>query len=487
MDFAAGSIVADRYQLDRLIGEGGAGVVWAATHLVTHKPVALKFLKIASPEATRRFLREARITSVLGHPNIVEVHDVFQLPDGLPTMVMELLAGEALEARIEREGRLGLRDLAQVILPVISAVGSAHALGVVHRDLKPENIFLASRSPGSLGAHPQTSGSVHVKVLDFGIAKLTALQGQAARTSALTQTGMMLGTPYYMSPEQIFGENVDHRADVWALGVILYQCLSGRRPFDGETFGQLFKSISSEEPQRLDRMAPGLPADVVELVARMLARSPDHRPADLREVYDVLGRYSDLAAPQFEAPVPPRDTTDARSLPPPSPGPARPRRLTWLVIAAPALLAAVTLTLLGFRSSQTAQAPMRSLPAQGMGSPPPTVEEAPPKSPGSLGGNPQTPGALGVSPNSPVSPAQTTIVAPASLATLPEAPSSGVVAVAPPAVVAQHPNTHPVGKRSLTRSPAETLRTTSVISAASTPPPATPPPHRNEPELLFNK
>src|ERR1700722_10511139 len=136
MELTAGCVIAERYQLDRLIGEGGMGVVWSATHLLTRKVVALKFLKGASPEHTRRFLREARIAGMLGHPNIVEVHDVLELPeDGTPTMVMELLVGESLETRLRQEGRLPLGELVAILLPVVSAVGSAHARGVIHRDL----------------------------------------------------------------------------------------------------------------------------------------------------------------------------------------------------------------------------------------------------------------------------------------------------------------------------------------------------------------
>ncbi len=311
MELTAGCLIAERYQLDRLIGEGGMGVVWSATHLLTRKVVALKFLKGASPEHTKRFLREARIAGMLGHPNIVAVHDVLQLPDdGTPMMVMELLHGESLEARLRR-GAIPLGELATLMLPVVSAVGSAHTRGVVHRDLKPDNIFLA-RSPGG---HPQTPGAdVEVKVLDFGIAKLTATEGDAASTSGLTQTGAVMGTPYYMAPEQVFGEkNVDQRVDVWALGVILYECMSGRRPIEGDNFGQIFKNIAMGDIAPLESWVPGLPGDVNSLVGRMLSRDRSQRPEDLREVFAVLSRHAGVSVPTFGAPRP-----VGSSVPPPS-------------------------------------------------------------------------------------------------------------------------------------------------------------------------
>jgi hypothetical protein len=304
MGLEAGAIIASRYQLDRVIGEGGMGVVWAATHVVTRRPVALKFLKGSSPEQTKRFLREARIAGMLGHPHIVQVHDVLELPeDGTPTMVMELLAGESLDARLERGGRIPLGELVALMLPVVSAVGAAHAIGVVHRDLKPDNIFLATSPHAPLD----------VKVLDFGIAKLTATEGDAASTSGLTQTGAVMGTPYYMAPEQVFGESkIDARADVWSLGVILYECLSGKRPIEGDNFGQIFKNIAMGEVVPVERHVPSVPAAIASLIGRMLTRDKEKRPADLREVYSVLSRYRDASAERASQPMP-----AAASVPPP--------------------------------------------------------------------------------------------------------------------------------------------------------------------------
>jgi eukaryotic-like serine/threonine-protein kinase len=294
-----GLIVA-RYKLDRVLGEGGMGSVWAATHTVTRKPAALKFIKqsVASdPSMLRRFMREARAASAVRHPNVVQIHDILEVEEGVPVMVMDLLEGESLGEKLEREGRIELPELAQILRPVISAVGTAHAAGIVHRDLKPDNIFLAR-----LG-----DGSVVPKVLDFGIAKLSAVHGAAEKTADLTTTGTMLGTPCYMAPEQAFGEkDVDHLADVWAMGIIIYECLAGRRPVDGSNFGQVLKVIMTGAIVPLAEVAPELPADVTHLVTRMLTSDRARRSQDLLEAFEVLGRHADDSVPSvaFARPAP---------------------------------------------------------------------------------------------------------------------------------------------------------------------------------------
>jgi tRNA A-37 threonylcarbamoyl transferase component Bud32 len=280
-----GLLVAKRYRLERCLGEGGMGAVWAATHIITRKTLALKFLK--APEAhraalTQRFLREARAACAVEHPNIVQVFDVLELDDGSPVMVMEMLTGESLQQKLDREKRIPLAELVGVMLRVVSAVGSAHAAGVVHRDLKPDNIFLARG----------VDGTVTVKVLDFGIAKL-AIGGEGSASSALlTGTGTMMGTPFYMSPEQVSGEkSIDHGSDIWSLGIILYQCLTGTLPTQGDNLGQIMKLILVGPMPSLAEAAPWLPAEMANLVDRMLSRDRAARPAELREVYGVLERH----------------------------------------------------------------------------------------------------------------------------------------------------------------------------------------------------
>ena len=211
-------------ELVRLLAEGGMGEVWEAQHLFTRRRVAVKVLQSslsALPDMRRRLLREARAATSVGHPNVVDVFDVFELEDGSPVMVMAFLEGETLGSRLERDGRLELGDLANVLLPVISAVGFAHSRGVVHRDLKPENVFLSS------------DGSV--KVLDFGIAKPIPEMWDASDSPPTA--GVPLGTPAYMAPEQTGGgaggaQAIDTRTDVYALGAVLYELVCGRPPND---------------------------------------------------------------------------------------------------------------------------------------------------------------------------------------------------------------------------------------------------------------
>ncbi len=292
----AGTVVAGKYRLEHLLGEGGMGAVWAGTHLLTRKRVAIKLLKaeVASADTLKRFVREARAASAVRHPNVVEVHDFLTMDDGSPAMVMDFLEGETLGQRLARHGALPLAELAAIMAPVVSAVGTAHAAGIVHRDLKPENIFLAR-----LG-----DGRVEPMVLDFGIAKVLPFSEEMG-VSALTQTGAMLGTPYYMAPEQAFGEDIDARADVWALGVILYECSSGLKPIEGETLGQVFKAITTGKPKPLQVLAPHLPSDFVLMVERMMQRSRDDRFSDLREPLQHLRSWSVLPHPGGVPSLPP--------------------------------------------------------------------------------------------------------------------------------------------------------------------------------------
>jgi eukaryotic-like serine/threonine-protein kinase len=290
-----GRTVAGRYRLDRMLGQGGMGEVWAATHAVTRRSVAMKFVKGPShtrPELRRRFMREARAASAVQHPNVVEVFDVFELDAETPVMVMELLTGETLGRKLAREAQLDLDEAIATLLPAVSAVGSAHAFGVVHRDLKPENLFLARSSA--------VEGETTVKVLDFGIAKFSSAM---AGETGVTETGTTLGTPCYMAPEQAMAEReLDHRIDVWALGVILYETLSGARPIEGDTVGQVVKHLMTTGITPLERVVPGLPTELTALVNRMLSRERSRRPEDLREVFEVLRHLTDVRSRSFGAP-----------------------------------------------------------------------------------------------------------------------------------------------------------------------------------------
>ncbi len=293
-----GIVISGRYRLERELGAGGMGVVWAAREVTTGEHVALKLLREADDDASsrRRFMREARAAAAVRHPHVVTVHDVLLLDDGTPVIVMELLEGEALSTKLRREKRLSIEALAPILLPVVSAVGTAHTLGIVHRDIKPDNIFLSREGEKEV-----------VKVVDFGIAKLT-IDGDGEKTGGMTTTGTMLGTPFYMSPEQAFGEkDVDYRSDIWSLGILIYKCLAGAVPTYADNVGQILKIILSDKIPLLSEKAPGTPEDVVMLVRKMLQVERTERPKDLREVFGVFAKYAPgMSVPAFgDAIIPP--------------------------------------------------------------------------------------------------------------------------------------------------------------------------------------
>jgi eukaryotic-like serine/threonine-protein kinase len=295
-----GAVIAGRYRLERVLGQGGMGTVWAATHMVTRRDVAVKLVRgsaQARPSLRRRLLREARAASAVDHPNVVEVLDAFELDDETPVMVMERLRGETLAQRIARDEVLSLAETAALMVPVASAIGAAHAKGVVHRDLKPDNIFLA-----------EIDGALEVRVLDFGIAKLAEpiADGQPA-----TQTGATVGTPCYMAPEQALGEKeIDHRADIWAMGVMVYECLTGARPIEGDSVGQIVMHLMTTGITPAERLVE-LPDDVASLIGRMLSREREARLGDVHEVKAVLEKHADVRAVDFT----PRPSRRARRRP----------------------------------------------------------------------------------------------------------------------------------------------------------------------------
>jgi serine/threonine-protein kinase len=248
-----------KYNIVRLLGAGGMGAVYEATHNEIGKKVAIKVLSpliAAVPGARARFLREAQLTSRVRHPHIVDVSDMGS--DGGNTyLVMEFLHGEDLAQRIERLGPVGIEELADIMLPVCSAVAAAHAAGITHRDLKPQNIFLAA---GTRRVHP--------KVLDFGISK-----GNDAVTQAgtLTGTGAMIGTPYYLAPEQIMdSKSAGSASDQYALGIILYECLTGKRPYDGENLFVVFQGIVGGTPKRPREYRPEIPQEMEDVTLRAM-------------------------------------------------------------------------------------------------------------------------------------------------------------------------------------------------------------------------
>ena len=262
------------------------GRVVAAEHVRTGKIVALKLLKSITADGRARFLREARAVSAVRHPRVVEVHDLFEVTDGVLVMVMTLLEGESLGARLSRDRTLPIAEVIAVLTQVVEALSAVHAVGLVHRDLKPDNIFLC-----------RSSSPPDVKVLDFGVAKLTAHAGSAAHSRSLTETGAILGTPYYMSPEQVFAErDIDGRSDIWALGVILYECLSGLRPTQGENVGQVLKQITTRRLVPLKEVMPEIPQSLSDLVMSMLSREREDRPPSCDVLRERLASFLDERA-----------------------------------------------------------------------------------------------------------------------------------------------------------------------------------------------
>jgi predicted Ser/Thr protein kinase len=281
-----GALLDGRYRIVRLLGEGGMGAVYLASHVGLGRDVAIKFLHaelVSRDEVVGRFYREAQAAAAIRHKNIIEVFDVGVSPQGEPFLVMEYLEGESLAGLLKRAGPLNLGTACAVMEPVLHALQAAHRKGIIHRDLKPDNIFLAYQQ----GEPPV------VKIIDFGISKFA--QGEFDKWR--TKTGSVMGTPAYMSPEQARGSaGLDHRTDIYSMGTILFEMLTGALPFAGSNFAEYLSAMLIDDPRAPQSVCAGFPAEAEPLVRKALAKNPDQRFQNAAEMLEAL-----TALPSFDA------------------------------------------------------------------------------------------------------------------------------------------------------------------------------------------
>lgn len=281
--FLPGDIVAGKYRVERQLGAGGMGVVLAATHLDLLEPRALKFLSEAAlenAESVERFLREARAASRLKSEHVTRVYDVGRLPTGMPFLVMEYLEGTDLGAMLKTAGRLSIPVAVTYVLQALEGLAEAHAMGIVHRDLKPANLFLTFRP----------DGTECVKVLDFGISKITS---GAAQDIDVTKTHAVLGSPHYMSPEQMeSSRDVDARSDIWSLGILLYQLITGELPFKGKTMTEVVAVVFSKPPAPLSKIVEDISPDLEKVILSCLQHDLTKRPQNAGELAKNLEPFA---------------------------------------------------------------------------------------------------------------------------------------------------------------------------------------------------
>jgi serine/threonine-protein kinase len=317
VSYERGTMIAGKYRVERVIGEGGMGVVLAARHLGLDEMVAVKLIReerAAGPGALARFQREARASARIKSEHVARVLDVDRLPDGAPYIVMELIDGTDLHALVRRRGPLPPEDAATYIVQSCEGLAEAHALGMVHRDLKLKNLFLTKRR----------DGRPLIKVIDFGVVKLSAIADESEGTLrlgvsdelALTRTAMLVGSVHYMAPEQIRAPNVvDARADVWSLGVCLYTLLTGELPFEGENIAAVCAAIRGRPVPDVRELAPHVPAELAAIVRGALEKDVGRRFASVAELAHSLGSFGvDPAAPSRIEAILHSDGVEGRAL-----------------------------------------------------------------------------------------------------------------------------------------------------------------------------
>src|SRR5436190_377382 len=318
MSLSTGDVIDGKYRIVRLIGEGGMGAVYEGENIRIHRTVAIKVLHAGVAEnqdAVQRFEREAQAAGRIGSEHIVEVLDLGNLPDGDRFMVMEFMDGDSLSARIQARGRLTAQETYPVARQILEGLAAAHGAGIIHRDLKPDNVFLLKSRGGQAD---------FVKLLDFGISKFSMLSGESG--FSMTRTGAVMGAPYYMSPEQAKGaKGMDQRADLYAIGVILYECVTGRVPFNADTFNELLFKIVLETPQPIEQVVPDSDADFNRIIQKAMAREPGLRFQSSQEFQEAMEQWASGAGvpatvAAFKATPPPGPRTAALPAVPVQPG-----------------------------------------------------------------------------------------------------------------------------------------------------------------------
>ncbi|QUV83809.1 serine/threonine-protein kinase [Chloracidobacterium aggregatum] len=294
-DAFIGQTLDGKYRIEAKIGEGGMGAVYRARHVLMDTHLAIKVLHpslVSDATSVARFQREAQAMARIRHSNAIAVTDFGVTEDQINYIVMELFEGESLRKVLEREKKLPYATAIAIARQVCGALEAAHRSGVIHRDIKPENIFLS----------PQPDGSYFVKVIDFGIAKIVTDTSQGG--PPLTRQGMIIGSPHYLSPEQCTGQELDARSDIYSLGIVLFEMLTGQVPFTAVTPVAVALLHANEPPPSLRKLNPEIPKALDDLVMSALAKSKADRPASAREFAEELARVARLVSPSFDPVTP---------------------------------------------------------------------------------------------------------------------------------------------------------------------------------------